>query len=148
MAFNIGTLLGSNLGQMFKDIVGTFKASPDKVLEMQEMIQNNAAAVQQKQLELDGKLQDAVAKEIEESAEVIKTEAQSQSWLPRNVRPLLLLLWGSLITLNYVMGVVSQFVRVAYTPLTLPDWLYKLTAIGYTGYVGFRTWEKLKDSDN
>jgi hypothetical protein len=33
-------------------------------------------------------------------------------------------------------------------PFPLDPWLYKLTAIGFTGYVTARTWEKVANSDN
>lgn len=148
MGFDIQSILGENLASAFTKMVGMFKLSPEKKAEMQEAINANQAIIQEKQIDLQSKLSDQLAREVEASAEVIKAEATSQSWLPRNVRPLLLLLWGVLITMNYLMGIVAQFTSIHYVPQTLPDWLYKLTAIGYTGYVGFRTWEKLKDADN
>lgn len=141
------TLLGANLGQMFKDVVGTFKLSPEKRAEMQEQISANQAVLDQKQVDLEAKAQDAIAAEVQQSAEIIKAEAQSQSWLPRNVRPLLLLLWGLAISFNIFVPIIGRFWVPGMQPLALPDWVYKLTAIGYTGYVGFRTWEKLKDQN-
>lgn len=147
MAIDLETILGSNLGQMFKDVVGTFKLSPEKKAELQSIADQNASVLQQKQLELEGKAQDAIAAEVQSSAEIIKAEAQSQSWLPRNVRPLCLLMWGSIITGNVLVPMFARFWVPGLQPLALPDWIYKLTAIGYTGYVGFRTWEKLKDAN-
>jgi len=141
------TILGANIGQMFKDVVGSFKLSPEKKAEMQEAIDQNQAVLEQKQIDLESKAQDAVAAEVQQSAEIIKLEAQSQSWLPRNVRPLLLLLWGLTITFNIFVPIVARFWVPNLQPLILPDWVYKLTAIGYTGYVGFRTWEKLSDKN-
>ena len=141
----LDTILGGNIGKLFQDVVGTFKLSPEKKAEFQAAVDANKAALDLKQLELEGKAEDALAAEVQSAAEVIKAEAQSQSWLPRNVRPFLLLLWGVLITVNYFMAVVAQFAHVAYTPVSLPDWVYKLTAIGFTGYVTARTWEKVKD---
>lgn len=148
MAFNLQSLIGSNLGQAFKDIVGTFHLDPVKKAEMQEAIDANQTLIHAKELEIESKAQDAVAAEVTQAGEIIKAEAQSQSWLPRNVRPLLLLLWGVTITANIFVPIVARFWLPGLQPLVLPDWVYKLTAIGYTGYVGFRTWEKLKDADN
>jgi len=141
------TILGANLGQMFKDVVGTFHLSPDKKAEMQEAIDANQAALAQKQLDLQGKMQDAIAAEIQSAGEVIKAEAQSQSWLPRNVRPLLLLLWGVAITFNQMVPIIARFWLPTLTPFPLDPWVYKLTAIGFTGYVTARTWEKVTNSD-
>lgn len=148
MAINLETLLGANLGQVFKDVVGSFKLDPAKRAEMQEAVDANAAAIEQKQLDLQGKIQDAISTEIQSAAEIIKAEATSQSWLPRNVRPLLLLLWGCAITFNLLVPMIARFWVPGLQPLQIDPWIYKLTAIGYTGYVGFRTWEKLKDADN
>lgn len=141
------TLLGANLGQMFKDVVGTFKLSPEKKAEMQSLVDQNAAVLQQKQLDLEGKAQDALSAEVQSAAEVIKAEAQSQSWLPRNVRPLLLLLWGVAITFNVAVPIIARVWMPGLLPLQLDPWVYKLTAIGFTGYVTARTWEKVKDKD-
>jgi hypothetical protein len=139
------TILGANLGQVFKDVVGTFHLSPEKKAELQELADQNAAALQQKQLELESKAQDAINSEVTASAEVIKAEAQSQSWLPRNVRPLLLLLWGVAITFNLVVPIVARLWLPAIVPLQLDPWVYKLVAIGFTGYVSARTVEKMFD---
>lgn len=141
------TIIGGNVGKLFQDVVGAFKLSPQKKAEFQSIIDENSAALAQKQLELEGKIQDAISQEVASSAEIIKAEAQSQSWLPRNVRPLLLLMWGTLITTNFVLPLVAQFANITVVPLVLDAWVYKLTAIGYTGYVGFRSFEKLKDKD-
>lgn len=143
MGLDIQSLIGGTIADAFAKIVGVFKADPNKVLDAQTELSKI-------QFELQGKLLDQVSTEIQSAAEVIKAEAQSQSWLPRNVRPLLLLLWGSAITVNIVVTIIARlFSRYAYLqPVTLPDWVYKLTAIGFTGYVSWRSIEKLKDADN
>ena len=147
MNFDLSTLIGANLGQVFKDVVGSFKLDPEKKAELQAAIDQNHAALDQKQLELQGKVQDAISSEIQSAAEVIKAEAQSQSWLPRNVRPLLLLLWGVAITFNLIVPIIGRFWIAGLQPLALDPWIYKITAIGFTGYVTARTWEKVKDAD-
>lgn len=141
------TILGANVGQMFKDVVGTFKLSPEKKAEMQAAVDANAAALALKQLELESKMQDALSAEVQSAAEVIKAEAQSQSWLPRNVRPLLLLLWGAAITFNMLVPIIARAWVPGLEPLVLDPWVYKLTAIGFTGYVTARTWEKVTDKN-
>lgn len=143
MAFDLGSFLGSNIGDAFQKIVGAFKVPPEQVLAAQTQIEEAKIALQ-------SKLQDAITQEIQSSAEVIKAEAASQSWLPRNVRPLCLLMWALLITFNYALPLLAHFSKyfVTVQPLVLPDWIYKLTAIGFTGYVTARTWEKYTNSDN
>lgn len=143
MGFNLQSFIGANVGQFVKDVVGTFHADPTIVAQNKERINELT-------LDLQGKLQDALSNEVTQSAEVIKAEAQSQSWLPRNVRPLLLLMWGTLITFNYFLPLLAHFSLHFQTmqPLQLPDWCYKLTAIGFTGYVTARTFEKWTDTDH
>jgi hypothetical protein len=63
------------------------------------------------------------------------------------VRPLLLLLWGLTITGNALVPLIAKFWVPDLTAIPLDPWIYKLTAIGFTGYVTARTWEKVKDSD-
>jgi len=148
MGISITDILGGSAVSAVKDIISQFHASPEDKMKMQEAVDANATVLATKQLEYQGKLQDAISSEVQSSAEIIKAEAGSQSWLPRNVRPLLLLVWGSAIGFNALVPIFGQFVSTTVHPVALDPWVYKLTAIGYTGYVGFRTWEKLKDSDN
>jgi|SRR5690348_7290015 len=141
MAFSLTNIIGGSIGDAFAKIVGAFKVDPTKALEAQTELSKI-------QLELQGKIEDAITTEIQQSADVIKAEAQSQSWLPRNVRPMLLAAWGFLITFNFFIPLVSQLFHYNVTPLVLDPWVYKLTAVGFTGYVTARTWEKVKDADN
>jgi hypothetical protein len=140
MAVNLTDIIGGSVGDAFAKIVGAFKVPPEKVLESQTELAKIQA-------DLTGKLQDAVTSEITQAGEIIKAEAGSQSWLPRNVRPLLLLLWGLTITGNALVPLIAKFWVPDLTAIPLDPWIYKLTAIGFTGYVTARTWEKVKDSD-
>jgi hypothetical protein len=148
MAINLETILGGNIGDLFSKIVGTFKLSPEKAAELEQAKEANSVALQKMQSDLDAKAQDILATEVESAASIIKIEAQSQSWLPRNVRPLLLLCWGAAITFNALVPVIARYWFPGLQPLQLDPWVYKLTAIGYTGYVGFRSVEKLMDKDS
>jgi hypothetical protein len=140
MAVNLTDIIGGSVGDAFAKIVGAFKVPPEKVLESQTELAKIQA-------DLTGKLQDAVTSEITQAGEIIKAEAGSQSWLPRNVRPLLLLLWGLTITGNALVPLIAKFWVPDLTAIPLDPWIYKLTAIGFTGYVTARTWEKVKDAD-
>lgn len=140
MGFDISSLVGGSVGDAFAKIVGAFKVPPEKVLEAK-------VETDRIQAELTAKLADAVTAEINQGGEIIQAEAKSQSWLPRNVRPLLLLLWGLAITFNAVTPIIARFWIPGLTPFAMDPWVYKLTAIGFTGYVTARTWEKVTDSD-
>jgi len=141
MAFDISSIIGSSIGDAFAKIVGVFKVDPTVALQ-------SRTDLEKIQLELQSKLQDVMSNEITQSAEIIKAEATSQSILARNVRPFLLLIWGSLITFNFFIPLVVQAFHYQMQPVVLDPWVYKLTAIGFTGYVTARTWEKVTDKDN
>jgi len=136
----IASILTGGIADGVASIVRLFKVDPNVALQHQ-------AELEKIQADLQAKLMDSITAEINAGGEIIKAEAQSQSWLPRNVRPLLLLLWGLSITLASVVPVVAKFWIPNFSPVTLDPWVYKLTAIGFTGYVTARTWEKVTDSD-
>lgn len=133
-------MIGGNVAEGIAKIISLFKVDPNVALQHQTDI----AKLQQ---EITLKSMDAFNSEMQASATIITAEAQSQSWLPRNVRPLLLLLWGLAITFNALVPVVARFWIPGLTPFPLDPWVYKLTAIGFTGYVTARTWEKVTDTD-
>jgi hypothetical protein len=106
-----------------------------------------AAKAQLLQLQVQGQL-NAEMQELQSAGGIITAEANSQSWLPRNVRPLLLLLWGLIITFNQLVPMIARLWIPTLQPLALDPWVYKLTAIGFTGYVTARTWEKVTSSSD
>lgn len=76
-------------------------------------------------------------KEIEAAAQVIVAEAQGDSWLQRNWRPLLMCLFGVIVANNYI---VHPWFGVPMLPLP-PD-MWELLKIGVGGYVVGRSVEK------
>lgn len=101
-----------------------------------------------KAAEFSAKLQDSITQQVMAAADIIKAEAQSQSWLPRNVRPLCLLVWALLITVNQIVPTIAKLWVPGLQPIPLDPWVYKLTALGFSGYVAARTYEKKTNSDN
>lgn len=136
------TIFGGGVGKLIKDVVGTFKLSPEAKIEFERemLVREHELALKDK--ELEAKLLDAQTREVEAASKTIQIEAQSQSWLPRNVRPLLLLIWGVTITANVLIPLIARFWRPEIQPLSLDEWMYVMTGIGYTGYTGFRAFEK------
>ncbi len=76
-------------------------------------------------------------KEIEEAASVIRAEANGESWLQRNWRPMLMCLFGIIIANNYI---VSPILGTLMMPL--PPEMWDLLKIGIGGYVVGRSVEK------
>ncbi len=81
--------------------------------------------------------------EVEKTkASIIIAEAKGDSWLQRNWRPLLMVLFGFIIANNYlVYPYLSLFWQDAPT-IALPNYMWELLKIGVGGYVGGRTIEK------
>ena len=117
--------------------------TPEDRAKLQTLMEQNKTELDKLQLELDNKVEEGLQSEIEKAAELIKAETQSSGWLPRNVRPLLLLLWGLVITTPGAVAIWQMFTHQAFVVPVFDPWVYKLTAIGYTGYVTFRSVDKL-----
>lgn len=141
----IASAMGGNIAEGVAKIIGLFKIDPTIALSKQ-------VELQEIQLKMTADAAAAAAAQVQAQitagADIIKAEANSQSWLPRNVRPLLLLLWGCMITLNALVPVIARFWMPSLQPFQLDAWIYKLTAIGFTGYVTARTWEKVTGTDS
>lgn len=85
--------------------------------------------------EIYKKTLDISMKILDTQASVINTEAQGQSWLQRNWRPLAMI--DFLVIINLALFRVVDFSGVA-----IPVELWRLITIGITGYIGGRTIEK------
>ncbi|MCP5367673.1 MAG: hypothetical protein H6907_11495 [Hyphomicrobiales bacterium] len=76
-------------------------------------------------------------KEIEAAAQIIVAEARGESWLQRNWRPMLMVLFGVIIANNYVVVPYGFGIH-----LELPPEMWDLLKIGVGGYVVGRSVEK------
>jgi hypothetical protein len=85
----------------------------------------------------------ALEKEIDAKAQIIVAEAQGQSWLQRNWRPMLMLTIIAIIANNYVIYPYITLFGGTATILQLPAELFTLMTIGVGGYVVGRTGEKM-----
>jgi Holin of 3TMs, for gene-transfer release len=117
------------------DLIKTFVKDPNQQVQAQlqlATLQNNAqlALVQADQ---------AFA---ESEAKVIAAEAASPSWLTSTWRPILMLVFTTIVAYNYlVCPLLSRPV------LPLPPDLWELLKLGVGGYVMGRSLEKVADSD-
>lgn len=76
-------------------------------------------------------------REIEEAAQVIRTEATGESWLQRNWRPMLMCLFGIIVANNYL--IVPLF---GGPKADIPPDMWDLLKLGVGGYVVGRSVEK------
>ena len=130
MAFDLGSILGSTLGDTFAKIVGVFKADPTVVIEKK-------AELEKIQLELQGKLQDALTSEIQAASANIRADATSGDRFTQRARPSFMYIVEVILVCNYIL-----FPLLSRPPLDLPEPLFWLFGSAILGYTGARSWEK------
>ena len=119
----------STVGSLIETVVD--KAIPDK---------GQAAELKSK---LNTQLLQLDIKQLESATSVIVAEAQGESWLQRNWRPSLMLLFGVIIANNYIIyPYLSLFFENA-PVLEIPPDMWALLKIGIGGYVVSRGGEKM-----
>ena len=119
-------MLNAFIGPLINGIFGVV----DKAVEDKD--QAAAIKAELQELVLTGQM-----KEIEAAAGIIVAEAQGDSWLQRNWRPMLMVLFGVIVANNYI---VHPWFGVPMLPLP-PD-MWDLLKIGVGGYIVGRSAEK------
>ena len=119
------------------------KAALDSVGGLAKSIRTAITGVDpEKQAEIEKMLVEAEGKARQAQTEIIMAEAQGQSWMQRNWRPLLMMVIIIIVANNFIiypyMSIFTDKVKV----LDLPDKLWTLMEIGVGGYILGRTAEK------
>lgn len=79
---------------------------------------------------------------IDNQAKIITAEAQGESWLQRNWRPILMIVIVAIVGNNYILFPYLSLFTDKTVMLELPDKLYSLMQIGVGGYIVGRSGEK------
>ena len=100
-----------------------------------------------KRAEFEGKFRLALLAQetalVEASRDVVVAEAQSESWLARNWRPLIMLTFGAILANNYIIVPWLQAFGIqTVAVLEIPEGMWGLLTVGLGGYVVGRTIEK------
>lgn len=119
-------MLPALIGPLLSGVLGVI----DKAVEDKD--QANAIKAKLNEMAVNGSM-----KELEAAAQIIVAEAQGDSWLQRNWRPLLMVLFGTIVANNYV--VVPLFGTPA---ADIPPDMWDLLKLGVGGYVIGRSAEK------
>jgi hypothetical protein len=130
----IDTLLGGGaggIGQMFKDIVGMFKLSPETQAELTKQLEDHKFELAKMDAELEEKLQATAASNIQ-------SEEKSGDKFTSRARPTFMYIMEAILLWNY--AVVPLFKQA---PVDLPEPLFWLFGSCMLGYTGARTWEKI-----
>lgn len=130
-------ILGGGIGQVFKDVVGTFKLNPEDKAKYQAAIDENQTQVQLAQVALEGKAQDTLARETEAASANIRADAASGDKFTSRARPSFIYVMLGILLANYVV-----FPTIGKPPIAFPDALFWLFGSCMLGYTGARSWEK------
>jgi hypothetical protein len=109
--------------------------SPEQKAKLEE-------GIQKFQSEITQKLMDYYENELTQKAEIIRAEAQSESWLTRNWRPITMLVFVAIIANNYILYPYLKLFFSKAPILDIPPDMYDLLKIGLGGYVVGRSIEK------
>ena len=101
------------------------------------------AALNSKLIELDTVLAQLKVKTDELRHNIIIAETQSQSWLARNWRPILMLTIVAIVANNYIIFPYANLFTAKVTMLVLPEHLWSLLKIGVGGYIVGRSAEQV-----
>lgn len=101
--------------------------------------QKAAAALELTKVQTDAALKAAALEQqfAEAQAGVVTAEVKSDSWLTRNWRPILMLVFTYIVFHNFVLLPVFRV-----PPVAIPDEMWSLLKLGIGGYIGARTIEK------
>lgn len=85
--------------------------------------------------------------ELQGAVDIIRAEAQGESWLQRNWRPILMLTIVAIIANNYLIKpYITALFGVELPTLDLPTRLWDLMTLGVGGYVTGRSLEKVAET--
>ena len=128
----IGRLIERIIGPA-SDLISEFIEDPDKRAEFEHRLRSQLL-----QQESDF---------VNAARDVVVSEAQGESWLQRNWRPLIMLSFGSILVNNYILvpWLIALGVDNA-AVLDIPEGMWGLLTMGLGGYVVGRTIEKTGSS--
>jgi len=138
-----GDLLGGG-------VEGLLKGAGSLAKDIRTAITGETTLTSEAKAALDGKLIDleTVLAQLKVEtdrlrASIIIAETQSQSWLARNWRPILMLTIITIVANNYIIFPYASLFTAKVKMLVLPDHLWALLKIGVGGYIVGRSGEAI-----
>lgn len=131
-------LFGGDIGDIFSKIVGTFKLSPEKAAELEELKETHTVELAKLQIQLQQQAQEAITQEIEAAGQNIRAEATNGDKYTSRARPTFIYVCNVIICWNYIVVPLLKE-----KPVEFPEPLFWLFGSVMLGYVGARSWEKI-----
>lgn len=138
----LSQLLGGSLGDIFQKIVGTFKASPDKVLEFQQAIAANQESITAAELSLQSKALDLEAQLNATAGANIQAEDKTGNAFTVMARPAVIWVGLAMFVWNWCL-VPTAGIRWHIAQLPVPSDFMTIWGWVVGGYVFARTGEKV-----
>ena len=130
-----------NVGDFFKGLGSLALSIRSAITGSMTPEQKSQVLVQLSQLEAQAEQAEIAYREAQ--AQVIIAEAQGQSWLQRNWRPILMLTIVFIVANNYVIAPYISLFGYKSLALELPETMWNLMNIGVGGYIVGRSGEKI-----
>lgn len=132
------SIVGGGVGKLVKDVVGTFRLTPEAKAEIDKQIEDHRFELEKLDREYDTKILDIQGKEIDAAREVVKAELATGDKYTSRARPTFVYVCLGVIVHNYV--VLSYMNR---PPIDFPDALFDTMTMILLGIVGGRSIEKV-----
>lgn len=123
----------SGLVKEIGGVIDSLSTTAEEKLTAQAKLFEIQAAFTTKLTELDTQF-------AAEQAKVIVAEAQSESWMTRNWRPILMLTFTYIIAHNFVLAPLFSLPSLA-----IPEQMWELLKLGIGGYIGGRSAEYIAE---
>ena len=137
MGLSLTDILGGSLISSVKGMIEEFHASPEQKMQLQAVLDANAAALAQKQIELQEKLEDSYQTELNTASANIRAEMLTGDKFTVRARPSYIYWTELILFINYAV-----FPMIGKTPVAFPSDLFWLFGACILGYTGARSWDK------
>lgn len=126
------------VGNIFKpavDLIDELHTSDEEKLKAK-------AAMMALENQVTTQILDLQKAEVESAKDIIVAEAKGESWLQRNWRPVLMMLFGVIIANNYIINPWLSALFDINVVMEVPEHMWSLLKLGVGGYVMGRSAEK------
>lgn len=126
------------VGNIFKpavDLIDELHTSDEEKLKAK-------AAMMALENQVTTQILDLQKAEVESAKDIIVAEAKGESWLQRNWRPVLMMLFGVIIANNYIINPWLSALFDINVVMDVPEHMWSLLKLGVGGYVMGRSAEK------
>jgi hypothetical protein len=137
------SLLSGIGGKILGNAASTACDVVDQLVEDKDLAMKIKAEAKRRVLEVDVT---KYATQLEAQKSVLVAEIQGESWIQRNWRPAIMMMFGAIIANNYIIfPYLSLFdsTKDAVTQLDLPEVMWDCLKLGLSGYIVGRSAEKI-----